>query len=166
MTWDPKEHYEQNKDEISKKRRERYKTDPVYRQKRQSKALKYYDTRVKRSIPIDRRTILTEDGTRLMSIGRVARLIGRTIDSIRHYHKDGIIPEPLFFDSRGWRLYTPKQAMLLRGAFRRLDDEEDWRVRTLKDVSRLVTAEWGKTDGEKQEIKREDTAPTVDVPGV
>lgn len=140
-----------NKEAQNAKRREKYRTDPQTRQRARSSALRRYRTTQRRETQIDRRTVVTEDGTRYISIGRMSRLIGRTVMSIRRYHRMGIIPDPLYCDARGWRLYTITQAALLRRVFRRFEDRNDLGVKNLRDVARLVGAEWGDeggTDGE------------------
>ncbi len=117
--------------------------------------MRRYRTVVRRERPIDRRTIVTEDGARFVSIGRVSRMIGRETASIRRYHRMGVIPQPLFFDRRGWRLYSVDQVMLLRRVFRRLENPEDQEVRNLMHVRNLLQTEWAEGGGANGEAVNE-----------
>lgn len=144
--------WDKNKEERNRLRREKYASNRPHRDRLKEKALEHYRNSVRRDRPIDRRSVVTEDGIRFMSIGRLARLIGRQIDSVRRYQRMGVIPEPMYFDTRGWRLYTVNQAMLLRRVFQRFENKEDLEVRNLNDVAALLHAEWqeqgGAADGE------------------
>ena len=134
--------WNENKARKNAERRTTYRDNPVVRESRKAQALAHYRTKVRRERPIDRRSVVTEDGVRFMSIGRLARLIGRQIDSVRRYERTGVIPEPLYFDTRGWRLYTVSQAMLMRRVFRRFENKEDMEVKTLNDVAALLHVDW------------------------
>lgn len=139
MSWSYKEFYEANKKEISRKRKVRYRKDRTYREKARSTSRSYYVRVRKKEVPSDRRVLSSPEGDRLMTIGRLSELIHRNIDSIRRYHRQGVIPEPAKFDSRGWRLYTREQASVLMSAFRRLDRKEFRSVREAKD---FITNKW------------------------
>jgi hypothetical protein len=141
MGWVFKDWWEKNKKKENKKRREKYRSDPGFREDAKDKAKQNYLARRKRTTPVDRRTIRSSDGTRYLSIGRIARLINRPIPTIRSYHKSGILPSTAV-DSRNWRLYTTNQAKLLRHAFKALDDPSDSSVKSLADVSALVSSRW------------------------
>jgi hypothetical protein len=86
--------------------------------------------------------MFTEEGSCLLSIGRVSQWIGRKIPSIREYHKKGVIPAPHHLDKRGWRFYTVDQAMLLKEAFRRYDDPDNQEIKTLTDVATFLKTRW------------------------
>lgn len=148
MVWDFEKYWRENKEKINKERRDKYHANPEHRTELREKAKRNYEKTRRRMVPIDRRTVVSEDGKRYWSIGRIARLIGRNITTIRRYHKDGIIPEPKYFDKRGWRLFDTNQANIMRQAFRRLDDEDDKSVTSLKDVTALLIPLWD--DGDKK----------------
>lgn len=136
-TWWAKEKEARNAD-----RRAKYRQNPLYREQKKEEFREYYrGTRVDTQ-PVDRRTIISGSGRLFVTIGRVSRMIGRESNSIRRYHKQGVIPEPRFYDARGWRLYTSAQTRLLVEAFRRLDNPDDTTVRTLGDVRRMLEAGW------------------------
>jgi hypothetical protein len=67
----------------------------------------------------------------------------------------GVIPQPLFFDRRGWRLYSVDQVMLLRRVFRRLENPEDQEVRNLMHVRNLLQTEWAEGGGANGEAVNE-----------
>ncbi len=143
--------YNENKDRLSAERKLEYRRNPVLRQRRQRQALTRYRTLKRRERPIDRRSVVNQEGARFISIGRLSHLISRDVMSIRRYHRQGVIPEPLFHDARGWRLYSMEQAILLRRVFRRFEDREDDGVKNLRDVAALLLASWreGGSDGEE-----------------
>ena len=148
--WTFKDYWERKKDERNQIRRDKYNSDPEYHAAVRATAKQNYKRYKRRMSPIDRRTLLSVDGTRYWSIGRIARLISRNITTIRLYHKKGVIPEPRTFDSRGWRLYSTQQAILLRQLFRRLDDESDTGVKSLADLSAIIYPRWEAADGEEK----------------
>ena len=113
--FDYKTYYENNKEEILKKRREKYKKDSSFRKRQRIRTANIYAKKKKRHKPVDKQNIKG-----YLSIGKVARLTGRSISQLRHYHKKGWIPEPTAFDSRGWRLYTKNQVNLLIHAFKNM----------------------------------------------
>jgi hypothetical protein len=156
MGFNFKEHYEKNKDEINAKRRRKYHDDPEYYKRVRSNAKESYNRTIKRMQPIDRQTIVDGTGEKYWSIGRVSRLIGRTIITIRRHHVDGVIPLPIYYDSRGWRLYSTRQVSLLRKVFHKLDDEKDLTVQSLSDVSKFLATCWEDKDGEDEGKTKDD----------
>lgn len=148
MTWSYKEWYRQNKEKVNAKRRKKYDEDAAFREKTQTRALEGYHAKRKTMAPTDRRTVVDEQGERFFSIGRIARLIGRQIESVRKYHRMGILPDPTYFDARGWRLYTRQQALLIRQVFRRFQEQTDVEVRTLADVRRVLHERWAEVSKE------------------
>jgi len=142
VVWSFKEWYRKNKAEFNRNRRAKYRENPNVREKAQRSALTTYRARRRRMVQVDRRTIVDANGQRFFSVGRIAKLIGRQIETVRYYHRLGIIPDPTYFDSRGWRLYTRGQAILVRRAFVRLADENDSEVTSLDDVRRILSEEW------------------------
>lgn len=136
-----KDWYRRNRHSLNERRREKYNTNPAYRARIRRQAQESYAAK-RNPVPVDRRTIVDKTGRKYWSIGRIARLINRKVLTVRQYHKTGVLPQPTYFDSRGWRLYTPSQAALLRMVFRRLDDPNDTTVQSLADVTDLVIERW------------------------
>ena len=124
-------------------RRERYHADSAYRKRVRQQSNNYYHEKVKRDVPLDR-TIIKEGDKKYFSIGKIAPLINRKVQTVRAYHRRGIIPTPSFFDKRGWRLWDRDQALLLKKVFKKFDDPSDVTVRTLRDVRKMLHTEWEK----------------------
>jgi DNA-binding transcriptional MerR regulator len=141
-TFDYKTWWEKNKEERNAIRRAKYRQDPRYRETQKERFRAHYLETRQNIEPVDRRTVVSGAGRLYVTIGRVARLIGRQTNSIRRYHKMGVIPEPRFYDARGWRLYTPSQTELMRNVFSRFDNANDDTIRTLGDVRRALEAGW------------------------
>ena len=139
MTWEFKDYYKENREKLLARRRKRYQTDPEYRKLRQRDALGYYNRKVKRAVP-SVRTILYRRGRKYFTIGLLAKFIHRDEDTIRRYHRSGILPPTTVKHKDGWRLYTEAQVNLLQRAFQLLDQEDKKiNLQTLRD---LVRRKW------------------------
>lgn len=143
--WDYKDWYKENKKKLSKKRKRRYRDDRQYREECKKRARGYYNSNKKMMQPKDRFRIRSADNKIYFTIGRVASMINRTIGRIREYHKSGMIPQPLYFDRRGWRLYTMKQVTLMQDAFEGVD-RGGWSWEALK---KYLEDNWEDGDGEE-----------------
>lgn len=143
MAWSYKTWYARNKASLLAKRRRKYRTDPTYkRQLIATSRRQYRSYRLKHPKVEDRRVMDTEDGERLLSIGMIAPIIRRSIQTVREYHANGVIPLPTHCDARGWRLYDRRQAAALVDAFNRFDRKE---LKRLSDVGKFLKERW--TDG-------------------
>ncbi len=131
--------YAENKERLSAVRRRRYRQDPEYKKRVRARAQATYLARRNARGVNDRRDIVTVDGERLLSIGKLCKLCKRNPQTIRNYHRDGVFPDPQFFDTRGWRLYTPHQVSLIRSVLRRFDQGE---LKSLEEVSFIVKDGW------------------------
>lgn len=124
--------YEENKEEVGKKRKERYDTDPQYREDRKARARYYYWTKKRaneiskeadveninlksnKSIRVD---ILNEEDNRygtmievpIYGTTELSEIIERGVQTIRIWEKRGVIPEATWRDSSGNRVYTEDQ---------------------------------------------------------
>jgi len=134
-----KEWYEDNRERLSVKRKAKYRNDPEYRRKALERARRYYKLKRKKMVPADRRLVVAPDGSRYLTIGKLSKLINRSIQTIRAYHRQGVIPNVRHTDGRGWRLYTPGQAALLRKVFRAFDEGK---LGSLEQVKRVVHKYW------------------------
>lgn len=148
MAFNYKDWYEKNKVRLSEKRKKDYKEKPAVRKAARKRASNYYKSHKKVMDPVDRMVVKTADGYKFFSIGKVARAINRKLDTVRRYHAKGVIPEPKYYDSRGWRLYTREQALLLQKAFKNLDTEK---FKSLGEVSEYLTERWEETNGEESD---------------
>jgi hypothetical protein len=149
--------YRDNRSSLSRGRRLRYHTDEAYRKQCVKRASAAYRKR-KRSGLIERtdcKVIRRNDGTRYFTIGKLSKAINKKIYTIRDYHRKGILPEPSFYDSRGWRLYSEHQVLLLKRVFRLFDEiKKDKSKRlSLAQLSEYVKERWN--DGEDEEYRGE-----------
>jgi hypothetical protein len=76
-----------------------------------------------------------------------AEAIGRKVQTVRGYVRDGIVPEALFFDKRGWRLYSAQQCTLAKTVFAKFDRGD---LRSLQEVGRVLKKYWRTTDVQKK----------------
>jgi hypothetical protein len=156
MGWVFKEFWDKNKDEKNAERRRKYNSDPEYHKRVRKKAKESYNRRIKKMKPTDRQTIVDNSGKKYWSIGRLSRIINRTIIVIRRYHMDGVIPLPTFYDTRGWRLYSTHQVSMMRKAFKQLDEGS---MKSLSELTKFLTENWEEPDAKEEgdkETKRGD----------
>lgn len=120
-----KKYYQEHKEEILKKKRERYKTDPEYRKsivdakiknyKRYKEEKKAYKKLLKKNplLKEPREVLIEVAGKKFIvpvrTLGYLATVLGTTVRMIRHWEREGIIPEPKYRDGRGVRLYPDFQ---------------------------------------------------------
>ena len=127
------------KTKLSRKRKKRYKTDPKYRNTVKRRATKYYEDN--KGLPVDRK-VFKSKGSNFYSIGKVATVINRNIQTIRTYHTNGIIPKTTHTDPRGWRLYTEHQINLLKRVFSVYDSKSNEELKKLHQVKEILEKEW------------------------
>lgn len=136
--FDYKTWYEKNKKRLSAERKKKYREDREHREKTRRRSRRYWREKKAVTVPADRTLIRSPSGE-YFTIGRLARMINRQPSTVRDYHAQGVIPQPDYYDSRGWRLYTRGQAMLVQRVFRRFDDGD---LQSLAEVSRILEEEW------------------------
>ena len=106
--------YEENKDDLADKRKERYENDPEYRKKVIEQSRKYRKSnrdapRVRLPRHQQPKEFELPDGSeiKLYSVGAFALFIRRSVQSINHWQREGMLPmTPYRQGSRGFRLYT------------------------------------------------------------
>ena len=84
------------------------------------RAMSYYMNNRKRHQPLDRQVIVS-GGVEYITIGKLSELLGRSVQTIHGYHRSGVLPSPVAFHVRGWRLYTKEQAETIAQTFRLFD---------------------------------------------
>jgi len=129
------EWYDDNRDELNQRRRERYAKDPEYRQKvqqwnrearaRRRKESEKEDRKAKRAVKIGTigawKTVEIEvDGVkvRMFTIGALARATGKGISTIRVWERNGTLPETPYRSKKGDRLYTLEMVEAIQRALR------------------------------------------------
>lgn len=111
MTWNFKEWYEQHADELNAKRRERYNSDPDYRERvlagNQAERQKRIQEKLAARPPAKDATAPSRgDGVKKRyTIGMLARAVGRSVQTIRLWEKAGTIPTTPHRGANGARLY-------------------------------------------------------------
>jgi hypothetical protein len=136
-TWDA--WYEKNKEELNRRRREKYRKNKKFKKQCQTRSSKYYHAVVKpKKGKVNRRVIRTSKGDSYLTIGAFAKTVGRNPSTIRNMQAAGTLPEPSACDSRGWRLYTVSQARLLKKLFVLYDDKKI----TRKQLKKLIVKHW------------------------
>jgi len=142
---DYKDWYAKNRDRILADKKKKYKEDQAYRDRILNASKGRY---VQKDVPKDRKVIVTSAGE-YYSISRVAEIIKREIQTVRNYHKALVIPEPLAFDTRGWRLYNKHQVDLLADTFAKFDSGE---LKSLAEVADILQHDWQKNVKEEAKI--------------
>ena len=138
MSWSFKDWYDKNKEDFNRQRRLRYRVDHRDREARLRDAKSSYERNRPPTVGQDRR-VIRADGRRFLSIGRLSELLNRSVQTVREYHYNGVIPDVTHVDSRGWRLYTPYQVRLLQEVFARFDAGE---LTSLAEVAREIEEAW------------------------
>lgn len=132
------EYYDQHKNTISEHRKSRYWTDPEYRAQVMARSRKRYQVESSSKDKDIGYTVKMKDRVEVFTIKHVANQIGKCEDTIRTWESKGIIPRPIYKESRGWRLYNSKQIQLLTAAFR-MFDEKRWSKQNVHDY---LVAHW------------------------
>ncbi len=115
-------YYDENRDDINEKRRQKYANDPEYRD-RVLKASRDYRKRQRREprvrMPRFQKpsTHQTGDGgeVQLFSVGAFAAYLNRSVQAINHWERSGILPKTPYRNSRGFRCYTRDMMEIVRG---------------------------------------------------
>lgn len=140
-----REYYERNKKRIAERKKERYRRDSAYRKAIRKRTKESHAALRKRRIETgyDRR-VLADGTVKYFSIGKIGEIINRSSHTIRAYHKSGIIPDSGHYDSRGWRLYTKEQALILKKLFKKFDKQE---IPSLDTLGAELKKEWKNLNG-------------------
>jgi DNA-binding transcriptional MerR regulator len=113
------QYYEQNKDEISEKRRSRYHEDEEYRQKAMERAKEYYKRNRDKIRKKNRKktVVLWPDGhtEAALQIAELGERIDKKPFTIRTWIRKGLIPDSPIRRNR-IRYYTPKMITVVANA--------------------------------------------------
>lgn len=131
-----KEWYDENREDLNARRREKYAQDPEYRAKvqqwnrdaraRRRKDEEKEDRRTRRAVKIrpsgQWKTVEVEvDGVkvRMFTIGALAKAIGKGISTIRVWERTGVLPETPHRSNKGDRLYTLEMVEAIQKSLKR-----------------------------------------------
>ncbi len=108
------QYYASNRETINEKRRTKYASDDGYRDRVLMASRDYRKRQRGGKVRVPRYkkpTILqTGDGKgeiRLFSVGALAHFLSRSVQSVNHWEKIGILPRTPYRDDRSRRFYTP-----------------------------------------------------------
>jgi hypothetical protein len=110
--FDYKTWWDENRERVNAKRRERYASDPEYRKKQQEHTKKWKQRRreLNASQPRQRSRTMTMklEGreVEMHTIGVFSERVGKSVITLREWERQGFIPQTPFRSSRGDRLYT------------------------------------------------------------
>lgn len=107
-------YYQKNKARIRAKRRKYFHSSAAVREYYRKANRDWYKEH--RQKTPNRTIMLTPKGERLYTIRHAANAIGYSVEYFRDLMKKGIIPQALFRENRGWRLYSEGQLALLKRA--------------------------------------------------
>lgn len=136
MAWIFADWYEKNKEALLKKRKLKYRINREFRDSMKERAKDYYEQNLKKDHP---RTIMIVKGKKYLTIGGLAQIIKRNEQTIREYHKSGIIPETDRGNERGWRIYSIPRARVIKKAFDLFGAGE---LKALKEVGEYIYERW------------------------
>lgn len=132
-------YYEKNKERLAAEKRSRYRNDPEYRKaardraklRRRELSQQEKETRKKTGVVVSRRgprepksyMIKVNDTpmeVMMYTLGQVAKILRREIQTVRKWERDGVIPKPTYRSKgkSGYRLYTQLQVDGIRDAYR------------------------------------------------
>jgi hypothetical protein len=124
-------YYEENREAVLDKKKERYKNDPEYRNKikEASKARRQALAEEKKRLGIPRKKkgdsplwfriqVGNEEvPVRMYTVGQLAKRLGRKPQTIRVWESNGLIPEAMYRNTAKDRLYTELQIKLILAAY-------------------------------------------------
>lgn len=121
--------YENNKDKHNQRRREAYKNNSAMREAAVSRSQAYRDSNDVNLVGGAVIRLVGGKNTKVFTTGYVARVVGKTQQTLRVWQKKGLIPEPTVSTGKH-RFYTGKQIKLIAS----LVDFLDSRVGAKKDT--------------------------------
>lgn len=130
------------KEKLSRKRRERYRKDPEFRERvKRCSSNRYKKMQENRTHkPYENATVIQgSDGRKYFSIGHLAKHVPRQLSTVRSYIKSGVIPECNRYDPRGWRLYSFHEIQLIKKALESFDKGE---FGSLQEMGRFLSERW------------------------
>jgi hypothetical protein len=149
--------YEENKGDVADRRKERYESDPKYRETVLQRSAEYRErqrqvTRVR--VPRHQKPRMFKvngEEYALYSIGAFAGYINRSIQSINHWETNGLLPKtPYRVGKRGFRYYSVEMMEVVRrivGNKRRLFPVDDEMGKAIREAWEALGVPVGCDDG-------------------
>jgi len=143
-----KDYYKEHCEKIRAKRRKMYDSNASFRNKAKQNSIEQYHAKRKLNPPTDRQVIINADGKLYYTIGKVAKALGKSVHTVRCYHRERdtiyghqaqVIPDTTHTDQRGYRLYTQYQMSLLRKVFKAFDEGK---IASLAEVNTILKKFW------------------------
>lgn len=168
--WTYKEWYEANGGSYNTTRRQRYKDDPAYRKSVTDRNRVARDER-KKVASTERQAVKLAvktrsprrswrevdgivDGTdkelKLVSIGALAKMVGRSVQSMRIWERSGLLPATEYRTEKGDRLYTPVAALEF---YERVKKEGKLKERSAPAAHKAVEYVVRLSDGTKKRVQ-------------
>ena len=133
--WSYQDWYDKNKDGLSQRRKDRYHTDPEYKERVLEQNKKYREKKRKEAAQIPRpkvrvprhrrpviRTILLRGKPKtkeLVHVGAFARIVGKSVPTIHQWERLGLLPRTPFYvngKSKRERLFTSEMIEVVKEA--------------------------------------------------
>ncbi len=120
--WDYSEYYDRNRNDINRKRRERYAKDQAYRDKVVKSAVEAKSKKVEER---GGKVVREYEGQEVLGyrIGTAAQMLGKSVPTLRFWESEGLIPKPIFEGFQ--RVYTVFQVTLMQNLVLRLNEAEE-----------------------------------------
>jgi hypothetical protein len=132
-------YYVKKRENLLRRKKERYKVDPAYRNRQIARSKMYHDKYVKPEHPGLAYKVKKIGEDSFFTISYLAQTLGYSQSYVRVLEKEGVIPQTIYTDSRKWRLYSKAQIELCVMAFREYVGDR-W---TKEECSEYLHKFWG-----------------------
>lgn len=112
-----KRYYQRHKEEIKIRQK-------AYREKNRERLNAKRRAKYIPRTPWNPKLVDGPDGRRFFTIGAISEFTGYTTHTLRTFERWGQIPKALYANSKGWRLYTRAQTVLLVDLLKKLRNKE------------------------------------------
>lgn len=156
MAYNPdyyKNYYAARKEQILAAKKRRYETDKRYREGILKKARVSSVVRVLKNREQRKAARVTHNGKpeSFYYVTSMLPLVNRDRSVIDKWIRDGLIPQPLYYDKRGRRLYAESQVKFLTAALHKLDHGK--LSMTYVDLRNVLHDVWGETFSDRLLVK-------------
>lgn len=153
-------YYVEHRDQISQKRRQRYQTDPAYREEVKRRAMARYEELRQKKLKeqsknprepevrgFNRPRVMQVAGQDVLvhCVSAFAERVGRDVQTITAWEQNGIIPKPTVVDEMGRRWYSEDHMDFIAAL---AHEYRSGGGRDLSDFKDMVDKEWKRHKGE------------------